>query len=130
MFNGKLTPFVSSAITILIATAVIAGSLFSLLSTCRPVVAMPDDDTAPILALMVTMIVAAFPMIRRQKSCLSRRSAPGLYRGVDRPGVGPAGYFQAGFTGALPAVFRHGGYFAGAGLLLIQGALRVVTDLP
>ena len=61
IFNGKLAPYVSSGITILIATAVVAGSLFSLLSSCRPLVAMPDDDTAPILALMVTLVVASFP---------------------------------------------------------------------
>lgn len=61
IFNGVLAPYVSSGITILIATAVVAGSLFSLLSSCRPLVAMPDDDTAPILALMVTLVVASFP---------------------------------------------------------------------
>ena len=61
MFNGKLAPFISSGISILVATAVVAGSIFSLLSSSRPVVAMPDDDTAPVLALMVTMVIAGFP---------------------------------------------------------------------
>ncbi len=34
MFNGKLAPFISSGITILIATAVVGGSIFSLFSSC------------------------------------------------------------------------------------------------
>ena len=42
----------SSNFTILIATAVVAGTAFSLLSAARPVVALPDDDTAPVLALI------------------------------------------------------------------------------
>jgi len=36
-FHGELTPYIASGITILIATAVVAGSLFSLLSAARPV---------------------------------------------------------------------------------------------
>jgi hypothetical protein len=56
IFNGVLAPYVSSGITILIATAVVAGSLFSLLSSCRPVVAMPDDDTANNRALAACAI--------------------------------------------------------------------------
>ena len=35
MFNGVLAPFVSMGITILVDTAVVAGSLFSLFSGCR-----------------------------------------------------------------------------------------------
>jgi SulP family sulfate permease len=61
IFHGALTPYLSSGITILISTAVVGGSIFSLLSSARPVVALPDDDTAPVLALMVTLIIASFP---------------------------------------------------------------------
>ncbi|MBP6682307.1 MAG: SLC26A/SulP transporter family protein [Halioglobus sp.] len=131
MFNGKLAPFISSGITILIATAVVGGSIFSLFSSCRPLVAMPDDDTAPILALMVTMVVAGFPA-----------GTPAEVLFVTAYGALACTAVLTGLALALLGIFRlgslvrflpysvMGGYFAGAGLLLIQGALRVVSDLP
>lgn len=131
MFSGKLAPFISSGITILIATAVVGGSIFSLFSSCRPLVAMPDDDTAPILALMVTMVVAGFPA-----------GTPAEVLFVTAYGALACTAVLTGLALALLGIFRlgslvrflpysvMGGYFAGAGLLLIQGALRVVSDLP
>lgn len=131
MFNGKLAPFISSGITILIATAVVGGSIFALFSSCRPLVAMPDDDTAPILALMVTMVVAGFPA-----------GTPAEVLFVTAYGALACTAVLTGLALALLGIFRlgslvrflpysvMGGYFAGAGLLLIQGALRVVSDLP
>ncbi|MEH6584782.1 MAG: SulP family inorganic anion transporter, partial [Halioglobus sp.] len=131
MFNGKLTPFISSGITILIATSVIAGSLFSLFSSCRPVVAMPDDDTAPILALMVTLVIAGFPQDTPGEvlfvTAFAALSCAALMTGIV---LALLGYFQLGSLVRYLPYSVMGGYFAGAGLLLIQGALRVVSDLP
>ena len=131
MFNGKLTPFISTGITVLIATAVIAGSMFSLFSSCRPVVAMPDDDTAPILALMVTLIIASFPQDTPTETLFITAFAS-LASAAFLTGVVLAimGYFRLGSLVRYLPYSVMGGYFAGAGLLLIQGALRVVTDLP
>lgn len=131
MFNGKLTPFISSGITILIATAVVAGSIFSLLSTCRPVVAMPDDDTAPILALMVTMVVAGFPASTPAEvlfvTAFAALACTAVLTGL---ALALLGIFRLGSLVRFLPYSVMGGYFAGAGLLLIQGALRVVSDLP
>ena len=131
MFNGKLTPFISSGITILIATAVVAGSIFSLLSTCRPVVAMPDDDTAPILALMVTMVVAGFPASTPPEvlfvTAFAALACTAVLTGL---ALALLGIFRLGSLVRFLPYSVMGGYFAGAGLLLIQGALRVVSDLP
>ena len=131
MFNGKLTPFISTGITILIATAVVAGSLFSLLSSCRPVVALPDDDTAPILALMATMVVASFPQDTPAEmlflTAFAALASAALLTGIALTALG---YFRLGSLVRYLPYSVMGGYFAGAGLLLIQGALRVVTDLP
>ena len=131
MFNGKLTPFISTGITILIATAVVAGSLFSLLSSCRPVVALPDDDTAPILALMVTLVVASFPQDTPAEmlflTAFAALASAALLTGIALTALG---YFRLGSLVRYLPYSVMGGYFAGAGLLLIQGALRVVTDLP
>ena len=131
MFSGKLTPFISMGITILISTAVVAGSLFSLLSACRPVVAMPDDDTAPVLALMVTMVIAGFPDDTPGEvlfiSAYGALAATVVFTGVV---LALLGFFRLGSLVRYLPYSVMGGYFAGAGLLLIQGAFKVVTDLP
>ena len=131
IFNGKLTPFISSGITILVSTAVVAGSLISVLSSCRPLVAMPDDDTAPILVLMVTLIVAGLPADMPAEAvfitAFGALACTALLTGVMLAAMGT---FKLGSLVRYLPYSVMGGYFAGAGLLLIQGALRVVTDLP
>ncbi|MEM1153342.1 MAG: SulP family inorganic anion transporter [Pseudomonadota bacterium] len=131
MFNGELSPFLSTGVIALVSTAVVAGSLFSLLSSCRPVVAMPDDDTAPVLALMVTMIVASFPQGTDPEivfiTAFASLAITALLTGLT---LALLGYFRLGSLVRYLPYSVMGGYFAGAGLLLIQGALRVVTDLP
>jgi sulfate permease, SulP family len=131
IFNGKLTPFISMGITILIATAVVAGSLISLLSSCRPLIAMPDDDTAPILALMVTLVIASFPADTPAEvlfvTAFGSLACAALMTGVV---LAALGVFKLGSLVRYLPYSVMGGYFAGAGLLLFQGALRVVTDLP
>jgi sulfate permease, SulP family len=131
IFSGELAPFISSGITILVSTAVVAGSLFSLLSAARPVVALPDDDTAPILALMVGMVVAGFPAGTPPMvlfvTAFGAMACTALLTGIVLLALG---YFKLGSLVRYLPYSVMGGYFAGAGWLLIQGALRVVSDLP
>ena len=131
IFNGELTPFVSSGISILVATAVFAGALLSLLSSARPVVALPDDDTAPVLALMVTVIIAGFPPDTPPEilfvTTFGALACTALLTGIVLLGLG---YYRLGSLVRYLPYSVMGGYFAGAGWLLIQGALRVATDLP
>jgi len=131
IFNGALTSFIASGITALISTAVVAGAIFSLLSAARPVVALPDDDTAPVLALMVTMILAGFPEGTPAEilfvTCLGALACSALLTGIALTALG---YFHLGSLVRYLPYSVIGGYFAGAGWLLIQGAVRVASDLP
>jgi sulfate permease, SulP family len=131
MFNGQLSPFISTGIAILVSTAVVAGMIISLFSACRPLVAIPDDDTAPVLALMVTLLVASFPADTPPEvlfvTAFGALATATLITGVALAGLG---MFKLGSLVRFLPYSVMGGYFAGAGLLLIQGALRVVTDLP
>lgn len=131
IFNGKLLPYIDSGITILISTAVVAGTVFSLLSAARPVVALPDDDTAPVLALMVAMIIAGFPEGTPGEilfvTAFGALACAALLTGIALTALG---YFRLGSLVRYLPYSVMGGYFAGAGWLLIQGALRVVSDSP
>jgi SulP family sulfate permease len=127
IFHGKLTPYVSSGITILISTAVVAGSLFSLLSSARPVIALPDDDTAPVLALMVSMIMASFPDDTPLEvlfaTTFGALACATLLTGIVLTALG---YFKLGSLVRYLPYSVMGGYFAGAGWLMIQGAFSMV----
>jgi sulfate permease, SulP family len=131
IFHGELTPYISSGITILIATAVVAGSIFSLFSSARPVVALPDDDTAPVLALMVTLIIASSPEGTPGEvlfvTAFGALACTALLTGIMLTALG---YFRLGSLVRYLPYSVMGGYFAGAGWLMIQGALRMVCDLP
>ena len=124
IFHGKLTPYLSSGITILISTAVVAGSLFSIMSSARPVIALPDDDTAPVLALMVTMILASFPADTPVEvlfiTTFGALACAALLTGIVLTALG---YFKLGSLVRYLPYSVMGGYFAGAGWLMIQGAL-------
>lgn len=131
IFHSALTPYIASGITILISTAVVAGSLFSLLSSARPVVALPDDDTAPILALMVSLIIASFPADTPGDvlfvTTFGALAFSALLTGIVMTALG---YFRLGSLVRYLPYSVMGGYFAGGGWLLVQGALRVASDLP
>jgi SulP family sulfate permease len=131
MFSGKLTPFIAQGITVLVSTAVVAGSLIALLSRCRPMVAMPDDDTAPVLALMVTLVLASFPEDTPGEvlfiTAFGALACTAIATGI---ALSLLGFFRLGSLVRYLPYSVMGGYFAGAGLLLIQGAMRVVSDLP
>jgi SulP family sulfate permease len=131
IFHGALTPYISSGITILISTAVVAGSLYTLTTSARPVVALPDDDTAPVLALMVTLIIASFPEGTPGDvlfvTTFGALAFTALLTGIVMTALG---YFRLGSLVRYLPYSVMGGYFAGGGWLLIQGALRVVSDLP
>lgn len=131
MFNGVLGDYISTGISILVSTAVVAGALVSFFSGCRPLVAIPDDDTAPIMALLVTLIVASFPPGTPPEvlfiTAFGALATAALLTGA---ALAILGIFKLGSLVRYLPYSVMGGYFAGAGLLLIQGALRVVTDLP
>jgi len=131
IFHSALTAYISSGISILVSTAVVAGSLFSLLSSARPVVALPDDDTAPILALMVSLIIASFPKDTPGDvlfvTTFGALACSALLTGIVMTALG---YFRLGSLVRYLPYSVMGGYFAGGGWLLIQGAMRVASDLP
>ena len=114
MFSGKLTPFIAQGITVLVSTAVVAGSLFSLLSRCRPMVAMPDDDTAPVLALMVTLVLASFPADTPGEvlfiTAFGALACTAIATGI---ALSALGFFRLGSLVRYLPYSVMGGYFAG-----------------
>ncbi|QFU77158.1 STAS domain-containing protein [Halioglobus maricola] len=130
IFNGQLADSVFVGINASVSTAVVAGSFITMLSVCRPVLALPDDDTVPILALMVTLVVASLPADLPASdlaaTALASIALVALLTGLALTAIGLLR------LGGLVRYLPHsvmGGYFAGAGLLMTLGGFKVATDL-
>ena len=130
IFSGELTPYISWGIALLVATAVIAGSLISILSGCSPLVSMADDDTVPIMALLVSLVLAGIPegtpSDERFLTAVAALSITAIITGI---GLTALGAFRMGSLVRYMPYPVMGGYFAGAGLLLMQGSMGIVIDL-
>lgn len=130
IYSGPLAPFASRGIQMAVATVMVAGTIIALGSSSNRVIAMPDDDTAPILALLAALTVAALPVDMPLEVKFIVATAAILCCAITT-GIGLA-VFGALRLGAFVRYLPYsvmGGYFAGVGWLLVVGAMQVTTNL-
>jgi SulP family sulfate permease len=130
VFAGGLSGHLAYGVDIALTTAVISGLLIALMSSCEVAISIPQDRTAPILAIMAAAIAAAVPANAGSEQVLSSIVTAivvtSLITGVFLFGLGLA---RAGGLMRFLPYSVLGGYFAGAGWLLLLGGLRVMTNL-
>ena len=129
IFSGPLSGHIVQGISLAISTAVVVGLGITFFSRCQPVVAFVDEDTAPVFALLVSLVVASLPASATEPQVLATAVAAIVATAV-LTGVGLAllGLFRFGvFVQYLPHSVL-GGYFAAVGWLLVAGGLKVVAD--
>ena len=131
IFSGPLSAYIVEGISLAITTAIIVGLVVSLFSRCKPVIAMMDEDTAPVLALMAAFVVAALPAATPSAeffvTALAAIVATTLFTGV---GLTLLGMLRFGaFIQFLPHSVM-GGYFSAVGWLLVAGGMGMVVDAP
>jgi sulfate permease, SulP family len=131
IFSGVMAPHISLGLSIAIASSVIAGTILAYFSACRPLVSLPDDDSIPVMALLVTLIVASLPVgitvDAMVVTVLASIASASLLTGTILTILGT---LKLGDLVRFLPYSVMGGYFAGAGLLLVFGAFRVATNLP
>lgn len=130
IFTGRLAPFIGKGIALAITTTIIAGLVIALFSRVKPVIAMLDEDTAPVFALLVSFAVAALPLSASGDqiftAALAIIIASTLLTGL---GLALLGIFKFGnFIQFLPHSVL-GGYFSAVGWLLVMGGLQVITGI-
>ncbi len=128
VFSGDLTPYRPAGMSMALAGAVAIGLVMTLTSSYPGTVALPQDKTAAITALMTASIAAAIP--------------PGAPSEVVLATVVSAIVLASLLTGLaflslgvlrLGGLVRYvpypvvGGFFAGTGWLLLDGAMGVLT---
>ena len=131
IFAGDLSAYLGSGIEIALVTAVVAGLAVALFSSGRVAIAIPQDRTAPILAIMASAIAAAAPASATGDAVfltiVAAIVATTLLTGATLLALGLT---RAGNLIRFVPYSVLGGFFAGTGWLLVLGGMRVMTSLP
>jgi SulP family sulfate permease len=130
IFSGDLSQHLGLGITIALLSATLIGFTVSVAGSCRVAIAIPQDRTAPILAIMAASIAASAPSGAPPdqvfKSVAVAIAATTLITGGFLLALG---YSRAGGLMRFIPYSVLGGFFAGTGWLLALGGLRVMTGL-
>lgn len=131
IFNHGLAAYLSRGIGIILISSVIVGVIVSLLSSYKPVIAAPQEDAAVILASMASSITAG---IAQKDPTMS--PFPTIVIAIAITSVVAGGFFLLLGILRLGILVRFipypvaGGFIAGAGWLLIQGSISVMSGQP
>lgn len=136
IFDGPLAPWASYGFRMALLSALAIGATVALGSSLPAVIAIPQDRTAPIFAVMAGGIAAALGD-RPEIAFLTTVTA--MMVGTVGTGalLGTLGLVRAGNLVRFVPMPVIGGFLAGSGWLLVTGAVRVMTgeqggwsDLP
>ncbi len=131
IFSGDLAIYLPKGIAIVLGGSAFVGVVAGLIGGFRRVVFQPDDDTAPIYAVMVMSIVLALPatMLAGEKLAvvIIAIAAATILSGI---ALSLLGTLKVGSIIEYLPYSVMGGYFAAAGWLLVLGGFRVLTQLP
>lgn len=132
IFTNNLSAYLSVGVSMMLLTAMVAGFLFALNSSCHAVIAIPQDRIAPITAVMAatistTLVANGNSSEQILTSVILAIIITTLLTGLF---LFLLGYYRVGFLVRYFPLSVIGGFLAGTGWLLIIGSLRVLTDLP
>jgi SulP family sulfate permease len=126
IFRGPLESYMAWGIGMSLSTAVAAGLVTTLTSSIPGCIAIFSDRTAPMLAILAGSIAASFPpgdtsMI---PTCIAALIFATALNGIV---LWLLGHFRMGLLVRFLPFPVVGGFMAGAGWLLVKGALTVAT---
>ena len=130
IFSGELSDFVDQGVAVGLTSVFVIGIILTLLSRSSHLVVQIDDDTAPVFALLLTILAASLPATLSSSQLLSTLLAA-LFIATLISGITLTifGVFKFGsFVQFLPYSVM-GGYFAAVGWLLLLGAFTMLTDV-
>lgn len=130
IFSGPLSQFVDQGVALGLTSVIVIGLVLTIFSRSSHLVVQIDDDTAPVFALLLTILASALPATLAANDLLTNLFAA-LFIATLVSGTTLAlfGVFNFGsFVQFLPYSVM-GGYFAAVGWLLLVGALTMLTEL-
>ena len=131
IFGGELSFGVADGVGVALVSAVVVGLVVAFRSSYPASVAIPQDRTAPILALLAAQVVAALPAESSPAAKLINVLAViALTSILAGAALYLLGHFRLGnLTRYIPYPVV-GGFLSGSGYLLVTGSLRVMTGQP
>jgi SulP family sulfate permease len=131
IFSGDLAVYRTAGIGFSLFTALVAGIVVSLTNSFPSAAVKPQDTPAAITAVMVGAIAATVPASagneRLFATVVVTIALTSLFTGIFFFGLG---LFRLGNLVRYIPYPVMGGYMAGIGWLLAQGAIQVMTDSP
>src|SRR5262245_9353889 len=128
IFSANLSFGVAQGIGMALTSAVLAGGIVAWRSSYPATIAIPQDRTAPILALMAVNIAAHLPAsASAEEKCLTILAAIALTSILTGVLLYALGRFELGNLIRFIPYPVVGGFLAGSGWLLILGSIRVMT---
>ena len=128
IFTGDLAPGVGAGIQAALTSAAIIGLIIATRSSFSGNVGIPQDRTAPILALLAAQVVAALPAgLPVNAQIANVLVALALTSALTGMVLYFLGHFKLGnFTRFIPYPVV-GGFLSGSGWLLVRGSFKVMT---
>jgi sulfate permease, SulP family len=129
IFSGEMSEYLSPGIAIALITAVIAGGIISIFSTYAGTIAIPQAKVAPILALISASIITG--MAGQPKEVIFLTVVAAIFTASVFNGVllTLMGKFKLGALIRFIPYPVIGGFLAGTGVLLVIGAIKVMTGV-
>lgn len=122
IFSGPLASLLPHGIAMSIVTALVAGLAWTLFGQVRPMVAMADEDTAPVIALLAMFVAAAIPADAPADQLLaSVLAAIVISTLLAGGGLALIGVLRLGASMQYLPHSVMGGYFSAIGWLLLYG---------
>ena len=128
IFSGDLSSGVADGIGMALISAAIVGITVAIRSSYPGTIAIPQDRTAPILALMAADVAAAMPLGSPSSyKLINVLVALALTSIVTGTALYLLGYFRLGNLTRFIPYPVVGGFLSGSGWLLLIGSIRVMT---
>lgn len=129
IFRGPLEPWLSVGIGMSLFTATIVGLVTTFISSVPGTIAIPSDRTAPMLAILTGTLAGTFTAGQETQmigTCLVALILSTFFTGTM---LALLGHYRLGRLIRFLPFPVVGGFMAGAGWLLVKGALTVLTEL-
>jgi SulP family sulfate permease len=130
LFNGPISGYVTTGIRMALTTAVLVGCFVTLTSSCRGVIAIPQDRIVPILAILSGTVVARMPDASPEQQALTVIAAVILVTLITGLFLYGLGQLKLGNLIRYIPYPVIGGFLGGSGWLLATGGIRVMTGHP
>ena len=129
IFSGPLSGFISRGISLILLSALIIGTFVAWTSSYEGTVARPHEIPAAILALIAGIITSKMlPTTPVEETFITVVAAIAVTSVITGLFFLALGTFKAGNLIRFIPYPVIGGFLAGTGLLLVKGALGVMTD--